>query len=88
MERVTGGILGLAAFAAVTVVGLQRGLAFGDCAWRALGAMVLGYLAGRWLVGPAARGVVRESAGAPPSAGPPAGQGPPPAEGGGPPEAA
>lgn len=82
MERVTGGILGLAAFAAVTVMGLQRGLAFGDCAWRALGAMVLGYLAGRWLVGPAARGVVRESAG------PPQGQGPPPGGGAEPPQAA
>ena len=81
MERVVGGILGLASFAAVAVVGLQRGLAFADCAWRALAAMVLGYLAGRWLVGPAGRGVARKAAGGPPSAGPPAG-------GTGPPEAA
>jgi hypothetical protein len=87
MERVIGGIVGLASFAAVTAAGLQRGLAFGECAWRALAAMALGYLAGRWLVGPAGRVVAREAAG-PPPAGPPAGQGPPPAEGAGPPEAA
>jgi hypothetical protein len=81
MERVTGGILGLAAFAAVSVTGLQRGQAFADVAWRALAAMLLGYLAGRWLVGPAGRAVAREAAGGPPSAGPPSGGGPgPPAE--------
>ncbi len=88
MERVTGGILGLAAFAAVSVAGLARGLGFADCAWRALAAMLLGYLAGRWLVGPAGRAVAREAAEGPPSQGPPAGQGPPPAGGSGPPASA
>jgi hypothetical protein len=84
MERAVGGILGLAAFAAVAIAGVSRGVAFGDCAWRALVAMVLGYLAGRWLVGPAGRVVAREAAGGPPSAGPPPG----PPGGDGPAEAA
>ncbi len=77
MERVVGGILGLAAFAAVAVAGLVRGLGFAEFAWRALAAMLLGYLAGRWLVGPAGRAVAREAAGGPPSPGPPPGEGPP-----------
>jgi len=75
MDRVIGGVLGLAAFVAVAAVGLAKGLPLGACAWRALLALVLGTLVG-WLVfGKVGLSVVREAAASPPPA-PPAGDRP------------
>jgi hypothetical protein len=73
MEKVIGGILGLAAFAAVLAAGLSKGSSFGPAALRAALALVLGYAVGRWLFGPAGLAIVKEAAGPVPPPAPPAG---------------
>jgi hypothetical protein len=73
MDRVIGGVLGLAAFATVTAVSVAKGLPFSQAALRAFLAMLLGYWVGRVLFGPAGLAVVKEAAGpAPPKAEAPA----------------
>jgi hypothetical protein len=63
MDRVIGGVLGLAAFAAVVALGLSKGLSFGDCALRGIVALALGYLVGRLIFGLPGLSIVKEAAG-------------------------
>ena len=68
MDRIIGGALGLAAFAAVLALGLSKGLSFAGCVVRAVVAMGLGYLVGRLIFGLPGLSIVREAAGSvPPS---------------------
>lgn len=63
LDRIIGVALGVAAFGVTAATGLAKGLPFGDCAVRALAALVLGFLAG-WLVfGKVGLSVAREAAG-------------------------
>jgi len=89
MDRVIGGVFGLAAFAAVLALGLSKGLSFAGCVVRAVVAMGLGYLVGRLIFGLPGLSIVREAAGnVPPATAPgdskPAGtapgQAPPPGQ--------
>ena len=63
MDRIIGGVLGLAAFTAVIVLGLQKGISFEGCVVRGVVAMVLGYLVGRLIFGWPGLSIVREAAG-------------------------
>src|SRR5262245_56979389 len=73
MDRVIGGVLGLAAFAGMAALSLAKGLPFSQAALRSFVAMVLGYWVGRVVFGPAGLAVVKEAAGpVPPGAEPPA----------------
>ena len=63
MDRIIGGVLGLAAFAAVVAHGLSKGLSFAGCAVRAVVALALGYLVGRLIFGLPGLSIVREAAG-------------------------
>ena len=70
MDRIIGGVSGLAAFAAVIAVGLSKGLPFTVAVARALLAMVLGYLVGRLIFGWPGLSIAREAAGSVPSLAP------------------
>ena len=63
MDRIIGGVLGLSAFAAVMVLGLQKGVSFGGCVVRGVVALVLGYLVGRLIFGLPGQSIVMEAAG-------------------------
>jgi hypothetical protein len=63
MDRIIGGVLGLAAFAAVVVLSLAKGVSFSGCAVRGVVALVLGYLVGRLIFGLPGLSIVREAAG-------------------------
>ena len=67
MDRVIGGVFGLAAFAAVVAHGLSKGHSFAGCAVRGVVALVLGYLVGRLIFGLPGLSIVREAAGQVPS---------------------
>jgi hypothetical protein len=47
MDRIVGGVFGLAAFVAVVALSAAKGISFGACALRAVVAMVLGYWIGK-----------------------------------------
>lgn len=73
MEKVIGGVMGLAAFAAVVGVSLVKGVSFGDCILRAVLALGLGYLVGWLIFGRVGLAIAKEAAGqveAPPEAAP------------------
>jgi len=80
MDRIIGGVLGLAAFAAVVALSLAKGISFSGCAVRGVIALVLGYLVGRLIFGLPGLSIVREAAGPVPP--------PPPAPGDSKPEGA
>jgi hypothetical protein len=63
MDRIIGGVLGLAAFVAVMALGLSKGMSFGGCVVRGVVAMALGYLVGRLIFGLPGLSIVREAAG-------------------------
>ena len=63
MDRIIGGALGLAAFAAVVALSLAKGISFSGCAVRGVIALVLGYLVGRVIFGLPGLSIVREAAG-------------------------
>jgi hypothetical protein len=63
MDRIIGGVLGLAAFVAVMALGLSKGMPFGGCVVRGVVAMALGYLVGRLIFGLPGLSIVREAAG-------------------------
>ena len=63
MDRIIGGVLGLAAFTAVLVLSLQKGVPFTGCVGRAVVALILGYLVGRLIFGLPGLSIVREAAG-------------------------
>ena len=63
MDRVIGGVFGLAAFAAVLALGLSKGLSFAGCVVRAVVALALGYLVGRLIFGLPGQSIVMEAAG-------------------------
>ena len=63
MDRIIGGVLGLAAFAAVVALSLAKGVSFSGCAVRGVVALVLGYLVGRLIFGLPGLSIVREAAG-------------------------
>ena len=62
MDRVIGGILGLAAGIAVVAIGLVKGLPLEGVWWRALLAVFVGYLIGRLIFGKAGEAVMKEAA--------------------------
>ena len=66
MDRIIGGVLGLAAFAAVVALSLAKGISFSGCAVRGVIALVLGYLVGRLIFGLPGLSIVREAAGSVP----------------------
>ena len=71
MDRIIGGVLGLAAGIAVAGVSVLKGVALGACVLRASVAVVLGYWVGRLVFGKAGLAIVKEAAGPvppPPSA--------------------
>lgn len=71
MDRVIGGVLGLAAFVAVIALGLMKGVSFGGCVARGVVGLALGYLVGRLIFGLPGLSIVREAAGkVPPSPAP------------------
>jgi hypothetical protein len=80
MDRIIGGVLGLAAFAAVVALSLAKGISFSGCVVRGVVALVLGYLVGRLIFGLPGLSIVREAAGPVPP--------PPPAPGDSKPEGA
>ena len=63
MDRIIGGVLGLAAFTAVTVLSLQKGIPFTGCVGRGVVALILGYLVGRLIFGLPGQSIVKEAAG-------------------------
>ena len=63
MDRIIGGVLGLAAFVAVIAIGLSNGIPFAGCVVRGIVAMALGYLVGRLTFGLPGLSIVREAAG-------------------------
>ena len=63
MDRIIGAVLGLAAFVAVIAVSLSKGVSFAGCAFRAVVALVLGYLVGRLVFGLPGLSIVKEAAG-------------------------
>ena len=63
MDRIIGAVLGLAAFVAVIALSLSKGVSFAGCAFRAVVALVLGYLVGRLIFGLPGLSIVREAAG-------------------------
>ena len=66
MEKVIGGVLGLAAGAAVVGVSLTNGVSVWGCLWRAAVAVLLGYWIGRLVFGKAGLAIVKEAAGSVP----------------------
>jgi len=79
MDRIIGGVLGLAAFTAVLVLSLQKGISFTGCVGRAVVALILGYLVGRLIFGLPGLSIVREAAGQVPPTPPAPGDSKPPA---------
>ena len=67
MDRVIGGVLGLAAGIAVVSIGLLKGLSLEGVTWRALLAAIVGYLIGRLVFGKAGVSVMKEAAAPEPS---------------------
>ncbi len=67
--RIAGALMGLAAFVAAGAVGLAKGLAPSACAWRALAAGALGFLAGWIVFGKVGRSMVAEAAASDPRKG-------------------
>ena len=63
MDRIIGGVLGLAAFVAVIAIGLSNGIPFAGCVVRGIVAMALGYLVGRLIFGLPGLSIVKEAAG-------------------------
>jgi hypothetical protein len=63
MDRIIGGVLGLAAFTAVLLLGLEKGMSFTGSVGRAVVALILGYLVGRLIFGMPGLSIVREAAG-------------------------
>lgn len=63
MDRVIGGIFGLAAFTAVLAASLSKGSTFGAAALRASLALILGYWIGRLIFGVPGLAIVKEAAG-------------------------
>ena len=63
MDRVIGAVLGLAAFVAVIALSLAKGISFAGSAFRAVVALVLGYLVGRLIFGLPGLSIVKEAAG-------------------------
>jgi len=63
MDRIIGGVFGLAAFAAALALGLSKGVSFAGCVVRGVVAMALGYLVGRLIFGWPGLSIVREAAG-------------------------
>lgn len=63
MDRIIGAALGLAAFVAVIALSLAKGVSFAGCAFRAVVALVLGYLVGRLIFGLPGLSIVKEAAG-------------------------
>ena len=63
MDRIIGAVLGLAAFVAVIALSLSKGVSFAGCAFRAVVALVLGYLVGRLVFGLPGLSIVKEAAG-------------------------
>jgi hypothetical protein len=63
MDRIIGAVLGLAAFVAVIALSLAKGVSFAGCAFRAVVALVLGYLVGRLVFGLPGLSIVKEAAG-------------------------
>ena len=78
MDRIIGGVLGLAAFAAVVALSLAKGVSFSGCAVRGVIALVLGYLVGRLIFGLPGLSIVREAAGQVPPTPPAPGDSKPP----------
>ena len=60
MDRIIGAVLGLAAFVAVIALSLAKGVSFAGCAFRAVVALVLGYLVGRLVFGLPGLSIVKE----------------------------
>jgi hypothetical protein len=82
MDRIVGGVLGLAAGIAVVALSVHKGIGVGDCVLRASVAVVLGYWIGRLVFGSVGRAVVEEAAGVvPPPPGAAEGPKPPSAPG-------
>ena len=75
MGRVTGGITGLAAFAATAAASLSRDASFGTSVWRACAALLVGYVVGRMLFGSLGLSAAKEAAGTVPAPAPPAAPG-------------
>lgn len=63
MDRIIGGVLGIAAFTAVMVLSVQKGVPFAGSAGRGAVALVLGYVVGRFIFGWPGLSIVREAAG-------------------------
>jgi hypothetical protein len=63
MDRIVGAVLGLAAFVAVIALSLAKGVSFAGCAFRAVVALVRGYLVGRLVFGLPGLSIVKEAAG-------------------------
>ena len=63
MDRIIGGVLGLAAFVAVIAIGLSNGIPFAGCVVRGIVAMALGYLVGRLIFELPGLSIVKEAAG-------------------------
>jgi len=77
MDRVIGGVLGLAAAAAVLLLGLGKEVPLSQSLWRAAVAAFLGYWIGTWVFGKAGVSMVKEAAGTvPPPPAPPDGKTP------------
>ena len=75
MDRVIGGITGLAAFAATAAASLSTGASFGTSVWRACAALFIGYGIGRVVFGSLGLSTAREAAGTVPPPAPPAAPG-------------
>ncbi|GEM_PF-5526254 len=63
MEKIVGGVLALAAFVAVLVVGIARDLGIWSTVWRGAVAGALGYLLGWLMFGRVGLELAKESAG-------------------------
>ena len=63
MDRIIGAVLVLAAFVAVIALSLAKGVSFAGCAFRAVVALVLGYLVGRLVFGLPGLSIVKEAGG-------------------------
>lgn len=79
MDRIVGGVLGLAALIAVLVLGLARGMGVWDTLWRGVVAAALGYLVGWMVFGRIGVDLAKESASVTEPAAPPAPKPPEPA---------
>ena len=63
MDRVIGGVFGLAAFVSVVALSISKGVPFETCVGRSVVAMILGYWVGRWVFGVPGLTIVKEAAG-------------------------